>query len=265
MSMEAMLKLEHVAKSLGGKPVLRDVNLEIPPGETCVIIGRSGSGKSVLLKHVCGLFSADAGRIWIEGDEISEMRERDLFHVRRKIGFLFQGAALFDSLTVGENVAFYLHEQTKMDEGEVARIVAQNLARVKLPGIEHVMPADLSGGMKKRVGLARALTMEPKILLYDEPTTGLDPITADAINDLVIELREELGVTGLAVTHDMPSAFKIGDRIVMLHDGRVVFDDTVENTKTTDDPMVRQFVEGRAHGPMTEEAPLSAALGRGGE
>ncbi|MBE7559074.1 ABC transporter ATP-binding protein [bacterium] len=248
-----MIRLEHVAKRLGGKDVLVDVNLEVPEGQTCVVIGRSGTGKSVLLKHISGLFSADRGRIWIDGEEISAMRERHMARVRRKIGFLFQGAALFDSLTVGENVGFFLREQGGMSEREIAAAVALNLERVKLPGIEHVMPADLSGGMKKRVGLARALTMNPRIILYDEPTTGLDPITADAINDLIIEMRDQLGMTALAVTHDMASAFKIGDRIVMLHQGRVVFDDSVENTKRTENALVRQFVEGRASGPMTED------------
>ncbi len=257
-----MIRLEHVAKRLGAKDVLVDVNLEVPEGQTCVVIGRSGCGKSVLLKHVSGLFSPDRGRIWIDGDEITSLRERHMAVVRRKIGFLFQGAALFDSLTVGENVGFFLREQRVLSEREIGEMVARNLARVKLPGIEHVMPADLSGGMKKRVGLARALTMDPKVILYDEPTTGLDPITADAINDLIVEMRDQLGMTALAVTHDMASAFKIGDRIVMLHQGQVVFDDSAENTRTTENALVRQFVEGRASGPMTEDILTPDLLGR---
>jgi phospholipid/cholesterol/gamma-HCH transport system ATP-binding protein len=247
-----MIRLEHVAKRLGHKQVLKDVNLEVSQGETCVVIGCSGMGKSVLLKHICALFRPDAGSILIEDEDIAPMRERELVNVRRKIGVLFQGAALFDSMSVAENVAFFLREQGETDEDKIMGKVAECLAMVKLPDTESVMPADLSGGMKKRVGLARALAMDPRIILYDEPTTGLDPITADAINDLIVDMREQLGVTSVAVTHDMASAFKIADTICMLHNGEIVYSESAEKTRVTQNPMVRQFIDGKANGPVTD-------------
>jgi phospholipid/cholesterol/gamma-HCH transport system ATP-binding protein len=245
-----VIEIRNLQKSFNGKPVLRGVHLEIQKGESQIIIGRSGCGKSVLLKHIIGLIKPDAGQIFIDGDEVTSSSTRDLYRMRRKFGMLFQGAALFDSMTVEENVALGVREHRMFDEAEIHRRVAEKLELVGLPNIQHMKPAELSGGMKKRVGLARALMMDPEFVLYDEPTTGLDPITSDAINDLIIECNKKLGVTSIVVTHDMTSAYKVGNRFAMLHEGQVIFTGTTDEVRNTNHPVVRQFIEGRADGPL---------------
>jgi phospholipid/cholesterol/gamma-HCH transport system ATP-binding protein len=237
-------------KSFGPNHVLRGLNLTVEPGESLVVIGGSGSGKSVLIKHIIGLLKPDRGSIEVNGQEVTTMTERELKELRKKFGMLFQAAALFDSLTVGENVAFPLVEHTRSRRSQIAERVGETLALVGLPGTEHLYPAELSGGMKKRVGLARALAMEPKVILYDEPTTGLDPIMADAINDLIVEMRERLAITSIAITHDMVSAYKIGHRLAMLYEGKIIFTGTPQECKNTDDPLVRQFITGSSVGPI---------------
>ncbi|MDV2479093.1 MAG: ABC transporter ATP-binding protein [bacterium] len=238
-------------KSFGANHVLRGVDLTVEPGESMVIIGGSGSGKSVLIKHIIGLLKPDRGSILVNGEEVTTMRERQLKELRKKFGMLFQAAALFDSLTVGENVAFALVEHTRLSRAEIADRVREKLTLVGLPGTEDLFPAELSGGMKKRVGLARALAIEPEVILYDEPTTGLDPIMADAINDLIVEMRERFAITSVAITHDMVSAYKIGHRLAMLYQGKIIFTGTPEECKNTTDPMVRQFITGSSVGPIT--------------
>uniref|UniRef100_A0A832I417 ABC transporter ATP-binding protein n=1 Tax=Eiseniibacteriota bacterium TaxID=2212470 RepID=A0A832I417_UNCEI len=245
-----MIEIRGLRRRLGTKQVLDGVDLDVRKGETIVVMGRSGTGKSVLLKHVIGLMTPDEGSIRVDGVEIVGLRERELNAVRRRFGMLFQGAALFDSLTVGENVALPLREHTDLDRAEIARRVSERLEWVGLAGVEDMKPASLSGGMKKRVGLARAIAMDPDVVLYDEPTTGLDPIMADAIDRLIRGLQRRLGVTSVVVTHDMTSAFKVADRMAMLHDGRVVFTGTVDEARQTSDPLVRQFIEGTSEGPI---------------
>jgi phospholipid/cholesterol/gamma-HCH transport system ATP-binding protein len=218
------------------------------------VIGQSGCGKSVLLKHFIGLLKPDAGEVIVEGEDIWRVSQQRLYEIRQKFGILFQAAALFDSMTVSENISLGLREHTSMDNGEIERRVADCLAMVGLPGTEDLKPAELSGGMKKRVGLARAIAMKPRYVLYDEPTTGLDPIAADAINDLIIRLNEQLKVTTVVVTHDIVSTYKVADRIVMLHDGKVIYSGTPAETRKTDNPIVRQFIEGRAEGPIKTHA-----------
>ena len=238
-------------KSFGANHVLRGVNLTVEPGESMVVIGGSGSGKSVLIKHIIGLLKPDRGSILVDGEEVTTMRERQLKELRKKFGMLFQAAALFDSLTVGENVAFALVEHTRLSRAEIADRVHEKLTLVGLPGTEDLFPAELSGGMKKRVGLARALAIEPEVILYDEPTTGLDPIMADSINDLIVEMRERFAITSIAITHDMVSAYKIGHRLAMLYQGKIIFTGTPEECKNTTNPMVRQFITGSSVGPIT--------------
>ena len=242
--------VEQVSKAFGPKQVLDETDLLIHKGETIVIIGRSGEGKSVLLKNIVRLLEPDGGRIWIEGTEVTELETRPLMELRKKFGFLFQGAALFDSMTICQNVGLMLEEHLDWPAERIHRRACECLAMVGLDNVEEKLPSALSGGMKKRAGLARAIAMEPEYILYDEPTTGLDPITSDAINDLIIKLQKELGVTSIVVTHDMPSAFKIADRIAMLSRGKIVFAGTVDEVRTTDHPMVRQFIEGNSHGPL---------------
>lgn len=245
-----MIEIRGLTKSFGEKPVLRGLSLTIQTGESVVIIGRSGCGKSVLLKLIIGLLTPDSGQILIDDEDIVQMSAAELYRVRRKFGVLFQGAALFDSMTVYENVSLGLRENTDLSEAEMTRIAQEKLAMVDLPGVENLKPAELSGGMKKRVGLARALAMNPQYVLYDEPTTGLDPINADVINEMIKSLNDKLSVTTLVVTHDMVSAYKVADRIVMLHRGVIIFDGTPEEIKNTKDEVVRQFIEGRAEGPI---------------
>jgi phospholipid/cholesterol/gamma-HCH transport system ATP-binding protein len=244
------IKIVGVEKSFGDNQVLRGTNLSITRGETIVIIGRSGCGKSVLLKHMIGLMEPDKGKVFVDGTEVTALEHRGLFELRQKFGMLFQSAALFDSLTVWENVGLGLIEHTDMSKEDIRGLAAEKLALVGLKGIEDVKPAELSGGMKKRVGLARAIAMDPEIILYDEPTTGLDPIMADVINELICHLKKSLSITSVVVTHDMTSAYKIGDRIAMLYEGEIVYEGTPEDVKCCGHPVIQQFVEGRADGPI---------------
>lgn len=248
-----MIEIVNLHKAFGNKHVLNGVDLKIETGESMVVIGGSGSGKSVLLKHIIGILKPDEGQVFIDGVDITDLKENELYEVRKKFGMLFQMAALFDSLTVWENVGFALIRQKKMHLREVREIAAEKLRSVGLAGVEDLMPSELSGGMKKRVGLARAIANEPEILLYDEPTTGLDPIMADAINDLIVEMRKNLEVTSVAITHDMYSAYKIADRIAMLYEGRIIQVGTPDEIKETENPIVRQFITGSASGPIKIE------------
>ena len=248
-----MIDVIDLHKSFGSNPVLRGVNLRVEQGESMTVIGGSGSGKSVLIKHIIALLFPDKGRVIVDGQELNKLDAAGLNEVRKKFGMLFQMAALFDSLSVWENVGFGLRQHTKLKDKEIRDIATQKLALVGLKDVEDKMPADLSGGMKKRVGLARAIAMDPAIILYDEPTTGLDPITADSINDLIIDLRKKLGVTSVAITHDMHSAYKISDRIAMLYKGEILEVGTPEQIKNTENPIVRQFITGSAVGPITAD------------
>jgi phospholipid/cholesterol/gamma-HCH transport system ATP-binding protein len=245
-----VIRIRGLRKRLGRKLVLEHVDLDIEKAETLVVMGRSGTGKSVLLKHIIGLMVPDRGSIEVEGEEIVGLPDREMDRIRKRFGMLFQSSALFDSLTVGENVGLALREHLRLGEGEIRTRVAERLSWVGLSGVENMKPASLSGGMRKRVGLARAIAMDPEYILYDEPTTGLDPVTADAINRLIRSLQRRLGVTSVVVTHDMASAFHVGDRLAMLHDGRVVFSGTPDEVRATADPLVRQFVEGSSEGPI---------------
>jgi len=238
-----MIEIRGLKKRFEDKPVLEGVDLSIPKGEALVIVGKSGCGKTVLLKSLIGLIRPDHGRILIDGQDITRMRRRELFRTRKKFGMLFQGAALFDSMTVEENVGLPLREHTLLTQRDIRKKVSEKLELVGLPGIEDKKPAELSGGMRKRVGLARALMMEPEIVLYDEPTTGLDPVTAVVINEMIAEMNERLKITSIAVTHDMHSAFKIGRRVAMLHSGKVVFDGSVKEFQKSKNPLVHGFLE----------------------
>ena len=248
-----MIEIINLCKSFNSHPILKNLNLTIQTGETLVIIGRSGGGKSVLLKHIIGLMKPDSGQVLIDGADITKLRGKELSQIRLNFGMLFQGAALFDSMTVGENVAFTLQEHDHTDPAFITKRVRECLEMVGLKGIEDMKPADLSGGMRKRVGLARAVVRNPEIILYDEPTTGVDPIMGDAVNDLILELHDKLKVTSLAVTHDMTSAYKIATRIAMLYEGKIIEIGTPERIRSTKNPVVRQFITGAAVGPITEE------------
>ncbi|OQX91087.1 MAG: ABC transporter ATP-binding protein [Candidatus Coatesbacteria bacterium 4484_99] len=246
---KVIIEASNIHKSFES-PVLKGLNLKIYEGEVIVIIGRSGCGKSVFLKHIIGILKPDEGSIYYNGLNISELSEKELNDVRMDFGMLFQGAALFDSLTVKENIGFRFYEYTKMKDDEITEIVREKLQMVGLVGIEDMYPAELSGGMKKRVGLARAIASEPKVVLYDEPTTGLDPIMADVINELILKLQSELNITSVAVTHDMVSAYKIADRIAMMYDGKIIEIGTPEEIKNTDNQVVKQFITGSSKGPI---------------
>jgi phospholipid/cholesterol/gamma-HCH transport system ATP-binding protein len=245
-----MIEIRGLEKRLGGRMVLDGVDLDVEKGETLVVMGRSGSGKSVLLKHILGLMIPDAGSIKVDGDEVVGASESELNRIRKRFGMLFQGAALFDSLTVGENVGLALREHLHMKDEDVRARAIERLEWVGLKGVDGLKPASLSGGMRKRVGLARAIAMDPEVILYDEPTTGLDPITADAINRMIRGLQKRLGVTSVVVTHDMASAFHVGDRVAMLHEGHIQFTGSVAEVHETANPLVRQFVEGSSEGPI---------------
>jgi phospholipid/cholesterol/gamma-HCH transport system ATP-binding protein len=238
------LRFVNIEKAFGPNKVLRGVNLDVPRGETVVVLGGSGSGKSVLLRHAVGLFRPDAGEVFVDGEEISKLREEDLLGTRKKVGMLFQSGALFDSMTVGENVSFALREHTDWDEARILARVEEVLRLVELVGVLELMPADLSGGMRKRVALARAVALAPAAILYDEPTTGLDPITANTINHLIRSLQKRLGVTSIVVTHDIHSAFTVGDHIAFLHDGRILFFGTTDQARAAPEPLLRNFLQG---------------------
>jgi phospholipid/cholesterol/gamma-HCH transport system ATP-binding protein len=244
------IRVLNLHKSFGDNHVLTGCDLEVREGESMVVIGGSGSGKTVLIKCIIGLIKPDRGEIYVDGSEITSLSERRMNEIRKKFGMLFQGGALFDSLRVWENIGFGLRQHTSLNEGEIRRIASEKLRLVGLKDIEDFMPAELSGGMKKRVSLARAIAMEPEILLYDEPTTGIDPIMADAINGLIVQMREKLNVTSIAITHDMKSAYKIADRIAMLYQGKIIEVGTPEETKNSPDLIVQQFVQGKSEGPI---------------
>jgi len=245
-----MIAIRDLSKRFGKQVVLDGLELTVPKGKNTVVIGGSGTGKSVLIKCAVGLLHPDAGEIRIDGQDIIRMDERELVRVRRRFGMLFQGAALFDSMDVGENVAFVLRRLKMYPERQIPEVVEEKLSMVGLRNIQRLMPAELSGGMKKRVGLARAIASEPDILLYDEPTTGLDPIMADVINDLIIKITREVGATALSITHDMASARKIANRIAMLYDGRIIWAGSTAKIDTSANAFVEQFINGRADGPI---------------
>ena len=246
-----MIEIKGLHRSFGSHRVLEGVDLTVNTGESMVIIGRSGCGKSVLLKHIIGLLRPDSGSILVDGEDITRVDFRRLDKIRMDFGMLFQGAALFDSLNVFENVGFRLMEYTKMSFSEIKKRVAECLDMVGLYGIENVKPAALSGGMRKRVGLARAISMWPKIILFDEPTTGVDPIMGDVVNELIRYLHDTLKTTSITVTHDMKSAYKIADRIAMLYDRKIIAVGTPEEIRNSDNGIVRQFISGDAKGPIT--------------
>src|SRR5215218_7281646 len=243
---EPFVEFRDVFKAYGPKQVLRGVNLEVYRGEVLVILGGSGSGKSVTLRHMLGLEAPDSGRVVVEEEDVTDLPEEELYRIRKKFGMLFQSGALFDSMTVFENVAFPLREHTEISEEEIARAVREKLELVNLPNSEHLMPVDLSGGMRKRVGLARSIVLDPKVILYDEPTTGLDPITAQTINELIIDLQSKLNVTSVVVTHDIQSAFSVGDRIAFLNRGVFEWVGTMDEARNSDHPVLRDFLKASA-------------------
>ncbi|MBK8984305.1 MAG: ABC transporter ATP-binding protein [Ignavibacteria bacterium] len=237
-----MIEIKNLRKSFGDNEVLRGVNLTIEEGITLVIIGRSGCGKSVLLKHIIGLLTPDEGEVLIEGKDITKMSKKEIYELRKRFGFLFQGAALFDSMDVEENIGLALTENTEMKMPEIAGIVAEKLEMVGLPNIQNMKPSDLSGGMKKRVSLARSLATDPEYILYDEPTTGLDPVMSDQIDDLIKELSEKLKVTSVVVTHDIFSVYDVADMVAMMHEGKIYFHGTPKELTETKDQLIRDFL-----------------------
>jgi phospholipid/cholesterol/gamma-HCH transport system ATP-binding protein len=241
-----MIRLVDVHKSFGPKQVLNGFTLDVVEGETMVVIGYSGTGKSVAIKHIVGLLEPDRGEVWVDDMEVPRLPRRELYKMRARIGYVFQFAALFDSLSIGDNVAMGLRKQNELTESEIAGRVDEALGLVDLPGVAERFPAELSGGMRKRVGIARAIALRPKYMLYDEPTTGLDPVTSAVIDQLMVRMRTKLGVTGVVITHDMRSAYTVGSRIAMLYRGRVRQVGTVQEIQRSSDPVVRQFIEGRA-------------------
>jgi phospholipid/cholesterol/gamma-HCH transport system ATP-binding protein len=244
------IRLDNVHKAFGSHRVLQGCTIDVKEGETLVIIGGSGTGKSVTLKIMIGLLKADRGHVYVDDQEITDLDETSLSEVQRKFAYVFQMGALFDSLTVGENVAFGLKQLHKYDDSKTAGVVSKTLSLVGLSGIEHLKPAELSGGMRKRVAIARAVAMSPKYLFYDEPTTGLDPIMSDVINDLIVDLHNKLGTTGIVITHDMKSAYKVATRVAMLYEGRIVEVDTPEKIQQSQNPIVKQFITGSSQGPI---------------
>ena len=242
-----MIQLKDVHKSFGRKKVLQGFTLDIPEGETMVIIGYSGSGKSVAIKHIVGLLTPDRGTVFVDGAEVPVLKRDELYELRATIGYVFQFAALFDSLTIGENVAMALRRHAHVAEREIRDRVHEVLDLVDLPNVTERYPGELSGGMRKRVGIARAIAARPKYVLYDEPTTGLDPVTSAVIDEMIIRMRERLGVTSVVITHDMRSAYHVGTTIAMLYNGQVRQVGSVEEIQKTRDPVVRQFVEGKAN------------------
>jgi len=245
-----MIEIVDLHKSFGEKKVLQGINLKVDKGETMVIIGQSGSGKSILIKHLIGLVVPDKGKIYVDGVEITGLGEEEIYEVRRKFAMLFQGAALFDSLTVLQNVSFGLERYTAHNSEEIKEMAREALYRVGLRGVENLMPFELSGGMRKRVGLARAIAYKPEIILYDEPSTGIDPIRADAINDLIIQMKNELNMTSVVITHDMTSTYKVADRVAMLYEGKIIANGPPEEIKESENPVVQQFISGAASGPI---------------
>ena len=250
---EIIINIVDLRKSFGYEKILKGVNLKIMRGETIVIIGCSGCGKTVLLRHIIGLVKPDSGILEIDGIDIAKISDNEINRIRRKFGMLFQSAALLNSLTVEENIKLALREHTNLSEEEMNKIVKNKLEIVGLDGTQNLKPADLSGGMKKRVGLARAVSMDPEIMLYDEPTTGLDPVRSDSINKLILEFENTLNTTSIVITHDMVSAYQIADRVAMLYNGEIIQVGTVQEIKNTDNPVVRQFITGSNVGPITDK------------
>ncbi len=251
-----MIEIHHLHKVFGEKVVLNNLNLTVRKGETKVIIGRSGVGKTVLLRCIVGLVRPDSGSIKINGVEVTNLGDKEYDILRKEIGVVFQGGALFDSMNVGENVGFVLNEFMNLDQKTVQGRVRDALGLVGLKDVEDLMPSQLSGGMRKRVSLARVLCMEPHIILYDEPTTGVDPITAAAINHLIVELHDKLKVTSIVVTHDMNSAYQVADSIAMFYKGQIIADGKPEEIRNSKHPVIQQFIHGNAHGPITEDESL---------
>jgi len=247
-----IIEIKDLYKNFDEMPVLKGVDLGIEQGKTYVVMGRSGCGKSVLLKHIIGLLKPDSGNIYVKGVDITSLTDIELDKVRLQFGMVFQGAALFDSLTIEQNVGFLLHEYSGMSWAKIRAKVKNLLSLVGLKDIEDKYPEELSGGMKKRVATARALCLNPSILLYDEPTTGVDPIGADMINQLILDLHDKLGVTSIVVTHDLSSAFKVADKAFMLFGGKIIFEGTIDELKNTQDLRVRQFIEGKEEGPISQ-------------
>lgn len=237
-----MIEIRNLKKIFGDNQVLKGLNLDIHTGKTTVVIGPSGCGKSVLLKHIIALLKPDEGSILIDGEDITKMPDKDVYRIRNRFGYLFQGAALFDSMTVAENIGLGLSENTDMPQSEIDKIVTQKLELVDLQDIQELKPSELSGGMRKRVGLARALACSPEYILYDEPTTGLDPITANTIDQLIRSLAEKLEVTSIVVTHDIFSVYEVADWVAMMHDGVIYFEGTPQELVGTHDPTVREFL-----------------------
>lgn len=251
-----MIEINDLCKTFDSTTVLDSLSLSVKAGETKVVIGRSGVGKSVLLKSIIGLITPDEGSIKINGIEATSLSEKEYDKIRMEVGMVFQGGALFDSMSVADNVAFVLNEFMNLDEKTVNDKVADALSMVGLKGIENIMPSKLSGGMRKRVSLARALCMEPHIILYDEPTSEVDPVTADAIEHLIIEMRDKLKVTSIVVTHDMDAAFKVADTIAMIYRGRIIADGTPDEIRKSKHPVIKQFINGESRGPITEDENL---------
>lgn len=245
-----MIQIRDLYKSFAKKKVLEGLNLDIEPGQITTIIGASGSGKSVLFKLIIGLLRPDSGSILIDGEDITTLGESDIYRIVNKFGMVFQSGALFDSLTVGENVAFGINKNKKMLATAISESIAMSLDQVGLPDVANLMPSELSGGMKKRVAIARAIAKKPQIIMFDEPTTGLDPIMADIINNLIIKVSDNKGITSIVITHDMVSAYKISDKIAVLYDGRIIESGVPDEIKNTGNAMVRQFIEGKADGPL---------------
>ncbi|OEU60088.1 MAG: ABC transporter ATP-binding protein [Desulfobacterales bacterium C00003104] len=246
----SVIELVDVCKSFKGQKVLDGVNLSVDSGRITVIIGRSGGGKSVLLKHIIGLLKPDKGQILIDGTDIAKLNDRQLNDVRKVFGMLFQNAALFDSMSVGENVAFPLKEHTSIKPNLISEIVEQKLRQVGLTNVSHKMPSELSGGMRKRVGLARAIVLDPKIILFDEPTTGLDPIMADAIDALISETQGQTGATYVIISHDIKATFKVAHKIAMLYNGKIIETGTPDQLRSSDNSVVQQFIKGISQGPI---------------
>jgi phospholipid/cholesterol/gamma-HCH transport system ATP-binding protein len=245
-----MIAFRRVSKRFGAQVVLDDVSLEIPQGQTTVIIGPSGTGKSVFIKLLVGLLKPESGEIWIGDQEITRLRERDLYQVRKRFGMLFQDGALFDSMNVADNIAFPLRQHTNKTEKEIGAVVRAKLAQVGLPNVEHKYPGELSGGMRKRVGIARALALEPEIVLFDEPNSGLDPVMSDAIDKLIVRMQQELGLTFIVISHDLEGTFQIADRIAMLYKSKVIAAGEAAAIRTSDNPVIRQFFSRSADGPI---------------
>src|SRR5438128_5621122 len=261
-----LISLQNIEKSLGGKPVLRGLSIDIEKGESLVIVGGSGQGKSVTLKHIIGLMQPDSGHVYVMGKDVCCMTARELNEFRRHFGMAFQEGALFDSMNVFENIAFPLRRHTQMTEDEIRARVEECLEQVHVHGVDSKRPSALSGGMRRRVGFARAISLKPDILLFDEPTTGLDPVISDVIAELIREMDATLDTTTVSITHDMKVAFKIADRVAMLFNGRIIEEGTPEQFQRSPNPLVQQFIEGRAEGPLTEgpaEGPLTEGRAEG--